>query len=174
MELLEATLVVFFALFAFILIHRAIKRDVAVKRSNIAEQKRNAGTQLNLELEQSKQRLVNLSTAYSNGKISEATFIATSKKLEAKIASLEAMKASGDFDSFLNQPYDYQDVGEKPSGWWYLLPLCFGFLGGLIGYVGVKDRNKGMAEGLLFLGVVVSIILVIITWIFFFPHDTRI
>jgi hypothetical protein len=45
-----------------------------------------------LELEQSKQRLAALSVAYVNGEVSEDAFVATSKKLEAKIASLEARK----------------------------------------------------------------------------------
>jgi len=54
---------------------------------------------LNLEIEKSKQRLANLSIAYANGKISEEVFVTTSKKLEAKIASLEAMKTKGAFSN---------------------------------------------------------------------------
>ena len=136
---------------------------------------------LNLELEQTKQRLVNLSTAYANGKLSETVFVTTSKRLEDKIASLEVMKASGDFDSFLNlldsaedvhyMPYSeastHHYVTEKPSGLWYLLPLFFGLLGGVLGYVVVKDRDKGMAMGLLALGLIVSIIVTAVGLIFF-------
>jgi hypothetical protein len=60
---------------------------------------------INLALEQSKERLVKLSTVYANGAISEAVFIETSKKLEAKIAYLEAIKASGNFGSCLKLVY---------------------------------------------------------------------
>jgi CHASE2 domain-containing sensor protein len=52
-------------------------------------------------------------------------------------------------------------ITEKPSGVWYLLPLFFALLGGIVGYVAVKDRDASMANGLLLLGVVVTVILLI-------------
>lgn len=49
-----------------------------------------------------------------------------------------------------------------PSGLWYLIPLFFGILGGIVAYVGVKDDDKDMANNLLIFGLVWTIILVII------------
>jgi hypothetical protein len=46
-------------------------------------------------------------------------------------------------------------------------------LGGLIGYVAVKDKDEGMAVALLIVGIVSSIIYLIFGWIFFFPHGSR-
>lgn len=141
---------------------------------HIIEVQQNPEEQLNLELEQSKQRLVNLSTTYSNGKVSEAVFIVTSKKLESKITSLEAIKTSGNFDAYVfNEAHhtldgadsSQQHAKKQPSGAWYLMPLLFfGLLGGVIGYLGVKDRDKDMAEGLLAFGVLISIITFVFGW----------
>lgn len=52
----------------------------------------------------------------------------------------------------------------SPTSLWYLVPIFFGFLGGLIGYVGVKDDDKEMADMLLALGVIVTIIAVFVVW----------
>jgi hypothetical protein len=50
----------------------------------------------------------------------------------------------------------------RPERLWYLAPLLFSFLGGLIAYVAVKDRDKGMAETCLVLGF-----LVLFAWLLF-------
>jgi ribosomal protein L40E len=49
-------------------------------------------------------------------------------------------------------------TASKPSGAWYLVPILFGFLGGTVGYFAVKDDNKNMAEDLIVIGIIVSII----------------
>jgi len=203
-----------------------LQRIQQEKKEQLKERER----QLNLELERSKQRLVDLSSAYANGEISKSVFVATSKQLESKIELLEKRKATGDFsDSFLFQSwgnshlfddtrytsYDkdsipkcpkcenptepwglyygcrdcnillspekgtdlqyaldddkvstYQSIIEKPSGLLYLLPLFFGILGGVIGYLFVKDKDKDMADGIMSVGVMVMI-LQIILFVFF-------
>lgn len=53
---------------------------------------------------------------------------------------------------------------DKPSSAWYLLPFFFGIIGGLIGYVGVKDEDSDMASNLLVFGIIWSFILGIIGW----------
>jgi len=53
-------------------------------------------------------------------------------------------------------------LGLASSSWWWLCPLYFGIIGGLIGYVGTKDEEGDMDIGLLIAGIVWEIIIVII------------
>ena len=42
----------------------------------------------------------------------------------------------------------------EPSVLWYLVPFLFGILGGVVAYVGVKDKDESMALGLLLFGII--------------------
>ena len=53
---------------------------------------------------------------------------------------------------------------DKPSDMWYLAPLLFGIIGGLIGYLGTKDSDKDMANNMLIFGLVWSFVLGLIGW----------
>ena len=57
-------------------------------------------------------------------------------------------------------------VGEKPSGWWYLLPIFLSIIGGVIGYFLLKDRDRKFAERLLIIGIIVFVVLIILQIIF--------
>ena len=46
-----------------------------------------------------------------------------------------------------------------PSILWYLVPFFFGILGGIVAYIGVKNDDKEMANNLLILGIIWTIIL---------------
>jgi RNA polymerase subunit RPABC4/transcription elongation factor Spt4 len=61
-------------------------------------------------------------------------------------------------------PVHYSVYCKKPSNGWYLLPLLFGLIGGLIAYVGTKDEDKDMANNLLIFGLIWSIVLFLIIW----------
>ena len=51
---------------------------------------------------------------------------------------------------------------KNPSKAWYLLPIFFGLLGGLVMYFIVRDDNKQMAKN----GLILSVILTIVGIIF--------
>jgi len=52
----------------------------------------------------------------------------------------------------------------KPSAAWYLVPLLLGLLGGIIGYIAVKDENRDVANNLLYVGIIMTFIGVIFIW----------
>jgi RNA polymerase subunit RPABC4/transcription elongation factor Spt4 len=62
--------------------------------------------------------------------------------------------------------YEYRSAEYyyQPSSAWYLAPLLFAILGGIIGYLGVKDDDKDMANNMLILGMVMSFIYALIGW----------
>ena len=53
---------------------------------------------------------------------------------------------------------------DSPTALWYLVPLFFSLLGGLIGYVGVKEEDEEMAKNLLFFGFIMFIIQLLVLW----------
>ena len=61
-----------------------------------------------------------------------------------------------------------EEVIEGPSFLWYLVPFFFGILGGIVGYVGVRDRDENMASVLLLFGIVWNLGVVVIGWILIF------
>ena len=56
------------------------------------------------------------------------------------------------------------DTKHKPSDAWYLVAFLLGLIGGLLGYLVVKDDDKEMADNLLALGVIMTIIYLIVVW----------
>jgi hypothetical protein len=56
---------------------------------------------------------------------------------------------------------------KRASAGWYLLPLLFGLIGGIIMFVALKDEDRGRANGGLKLGIVLTLIGVILMILFF-------
>lgn len=54
---------------------------------------------------------------------------------------------------------------ERISLAWYLLPILLSFIGGIIEWAVIKERNKKVAINLLIVGVVVTIINFIIAFL---------
>ena len=52
-----------------------------------------------------------------------------------------------------------------PSILWYLVPFLFSIIGGLIGYVAVKDQDEGMATELLAFGVFMFFVYLTVVWL---------
>lgn len=51
---------------------------------------------------------------------------------------------------------------EKPTGAWYLMPILMTWLGGIIMYFAVKDKDQKMANNGLILGIVLTVVFGII------------
>ena len=47
---------------------------------------------------------------------------------------------------------------DTPGGLWYLVPILFSLLGGLVAYVALKDQDEAMAGTCLALGIVVMVV----------------
>ncbi len=81
------------------------------------------------------------------------------KKEWAEVSDSETLKEVLDLDS-----------GGAPSGLWYLVPIVFSLLGGLVAYVALRDRDENMAGKCLGLGIVVFILGASILWLVRFWH----
>ena len=55
-----------------------------------------------------------------------------------------------------NSPSNGPYVGVSAA--WWLLPIFFSFIGGIIAWVCVKDRDPGMAKNCLILGIVITVV----------------
>ena len=64
-----------------------------------------------------------------------------------------------EYDVTINLPNeDFADPSKErggPSGLWYLVPLFFGLIGGIIAYAAVKDKDESMATACLLLGFII-------------------
>ena len=125
-------------------------------------------TRINHEIANYEESIEKLSVFYAEGKISEESYLRSVKSLESRANRLEELKKnpkSRDFQKYSSRLSDDRSVlVERPSSAWYLLPFLFGLIGGLIGYVGTKDRDQGLADGLLAFGVFWTIVVVAIFW----------
>jgi RNA polymerase subunit RPABC4/transcription elongation factor Spt4 len=67
------------------------------------------------------------------------------------------------YEESLGIDHEYESAetvaAELPSRTWYLVPFLFGFIGGLIAYVGTRDRDKDMATKLFLFGLIWNIVL---------------
>jgi len=85
-----------------------------------------------------------------------------------KINNVLVINSQQTFDNNLRKDYEIKesvmDMRSRPSGGWYLMPLLFGFIGGLIGYLVVNNDDNDMAGNLFWLGVAVSFFEVLIIW----------
>jgi len=57
---------------------------------------------------------------------------------------------------------------EKPSKLWYLFPIFLGFIGGIYGYFSLLGKDRKMANKLLILGIIISLIPILIVFILIF------
>ncbi len=123
------------------------------------------------QIENYRKAIKKLATLLANREISKETYKTSVKDLEEKISDLrqiqkaptpEAIKHWRE-NSFPSNPPHVK----KPSGLWYLVPFFFGIIGGLIGYVALKNEDKDMAETLLVFGIFMFLVNIVITFTFY-------
>ncbi len=68
----------------------------------------------------------------------------------------------------MQTPYEFRGSSEPermlPTYWWYLVPVLFGLLGGIIMYVALRNEDEGMASEGLFVGLVITVVGVFLFW----------
>jgi hypothetical protein len=119
------------------------------------------------EIEECKKRIDRLAVLLADGKIGEQSYAAATRTLENRMESLKRAKENPNVLLSSSSGVErFEDASfERPTLLWYLVPFFFGLIGGLVGYVGVKDEDKAMANSLLVFGLVWSIILAIFYWV---------
>ena len=66
----------------------------------------------------------------------------------------------------------YSRQGGKPSATWYLLPIFFSIIGGIIAWACIRDRDPRMAKNNLILGIILTVLPIIVTLIIFLGFIT--
>ena len=58
------------------------------------------------------------------------------------------------------------------SGWWYLVPILFGLVGGIIGYFALRKDDPKKAKNCLIIGGILTIINIVVSTSLVFVSDT--
>ena len=142
------------------------------KSENAALEAISTSTNIDQEIAKSQERIENLASLYAGGKIGEQSYLATAKALENRLDNLRKIKENPSISlpASESRPSRFEEselpLTQRPTSLWYLVPFFFGILGGIVGYVAVKDEDKEMANSLLAFGILWSIILAAFYWIF--------
>ena len=59
-------------------------------------------------------------------------------------------------------------IDEGVSSLWYLVPLFFGFIGGIVAWAVNKDRNPAKARKMLIFGILWTVLLIVLSILFSF------
>lgn len=123
------------------------------------------------EIATTKAAIEKLALLLAEGKINEQSYLVSVKALEARIEKLSsgAETLPSHYVATSNIPQSNmleETLTEAPTVLWYLVPFFFGLLGGLVGYIGTRDRDEDMAQSLLIFGIAWSVILFLIVLVF--------
>jgi hypothetical protein len=132
---------------------------------------RNTSSRTDGEIKKHQEEIGKLSVLLANGKIGEKSYLVATNALEHKIEELQKIKESPSplltSETALPQSREFEDLadkGEQPTSLWYVVPILFGIIGGIVAYVGTKDEDREMADRLLALGIVCTVVLIFVYW----------
>ncbi|QLC49561.1 zinc ribbon domain-containing protein [Methanolobus zinderi] len=66
----------------------------------------------------------------------------------------------------------YATSTKKPGNVWYLLPIIFNIIGGIIAYFAIRNKNRQMAKNLLQIGLLIFVL--VFGYIIFYPYPDTI
>lgn len=121
-----------------------------------------------------KKSIERLTTLFSKGEIGEESYKIAIKRIERNINELRSGKEVSVVEErkeTIVKPEtfhpSYTRKYTQPTKLWYLVPLFFGIIGGLIGYVAVKDEDEEMATNLLMFGIFMFFVNIFAIWLFY-------
>lgn len=127
-----------------------------------------------------REKIDSLTTLFSKGEITEETYLRGVKNIEDSIGKLQrehkipkVQRRENSipigFSGYSRQEVN-EDIGESyhyrgsPSNAWYLVPLLFGILGGIVGYAAVKSEDAELADNLLTFGIIWTVVVGFLLW----------
>jgi hypothetical protein len=54
--------------------------------------------------------------------------------------------------------FEGSNLRKERSGWWYIVPILFSIIGGIIAYLIVKDDDPKLAKNCLIIGIILFVI----------------
>jgi len=127
---------------------------------------------MELRIKEYKKAIEKLTTLFSKDEISEESYKVAIKKIEKDIEGLRSGEKIAVIEEEKERTvkpktsFRHYPAYTEPTKLWYLVPFFFGLIGGLIGYVGVKDDDKEMASNLLAFGIIMTFLNVLAIWLF--------
>jgi len=101
-----------------------------------------------------------LTTLFSKGEISEEPYKRAIETIEKDIDKLRKETITPSRPSYPTYEEEPTSLGYLSRYLWYLVPLFFGLLGGIIAYLIVKEDDEKMAMNLLLEGIAITFLFV--------------
>jgi len=145
---------------------KGLKKETPKVAGEVAKQK------VEQQIKEYQKSIERLTTLFSKGEINEESYKRAIKTIERNIDQLRSGKEVSVVDERKVMTVEPRTTllsypPSNPSKLWYIVPFFFGIIGGLIGYVAVKDEDEDMAMILLMFGVFMTFLNIFAVWLFF-------